>query len=162
MEENDFLGDLCSFDSPEEAKPDTNGLSIYLQQLAALHADVEAKEKDLAQTKSVMNKLCEQVLQIFEVADLTSICAHGFSFSKKELESVKVPKTKEAKEQLFKFLLDKGIFYDVVSVHSQTLNALFRELSEQAAQSGNADFRLPGIEKPSSFTMLKIRRQNGR
>lgn len=71
----------------------------------------------------------------------------------------KVPKTPDQKEQFFGFLKEKGIFEDLISVNSQTLNAFAKREMELAKESGATDFSIPGLEEPALDKTIQLRRQ---
>lgn len=112
---------------------------------------LESKEKKLAATR-------EQILKTLDLMDLDQLKAHGYTFYKKNKSSVTTPKTPEEKKALFDFLESKGIFLEVASVNSQTLNALYKSLSEEAAQAGCLDYEMPGVGKATEYTTLEMRR----
>ena len=73
--------------------------------------------------------------------------------------SVKVPKDSENRSKFFGYLKDKGIFEDMITVHSRTLNSYYCEELDQAKERGDTDFSIPGIEEPRHIPKLKTRRK---
>jgi len=71
--------------------------------------------------------------------------------------SVRVPKEREEKLAFFSYLQEKGVFEDMVSVNSNTLNAYYKEQLEQALEQGDVDFRIPGIGEASIKKTLQVR-----
>jgi len=90
---------------------------------------------------------------------MDSVKAHGFLFYKQTSTSVTTPKTSEEKQALFEFLQSKGIFLEIASVNSQTLNSFYKSLAAEAEEQGNYDFKMPGVGEPTTYTSLKLRRQ---
>lgn len=140
--------------------------AIPKDDLAALtlKASQLKQELDLAETKIKLvkdeyNAVTNTILKTLELMDMDSVKAHGFLFYKQTSTSVTTPKTAEEKELLFKFLADRGIFLEIASVNSQTLNSLYKSLAAEAADEGNYDFKIPGVGEPTSYTSLKLRRQ---
>jgi hypothetical protein len=99
-----------------------------------------------------------ELINILEAMGIDSIKINGFNFFVTESSSVKTPKTLEAKRELFKFLESIGLFEEMVSVNSQTLNSFYRSMAEKAAGEGNLDFKLPGVDEPIPYKTLKLRR----
>ena len=99
-----------------------------------------------------------EVLNILEALEIDSVKAHGFNFYKEESMSVKTPKTLEEKEEFFNYLRSQGVFNELVSVNSRTLNSFYKSMAEKAAEDGVLDFKMPGIEEPVPYTKLKMRR----
>lgn len=72
--------------------------------------------------------------------------------------SVTVPKGDE-KERFFTYLKDRGIFEDMATVNSQTLNAWYRSEMDQAKENGDFDFQIPGIKEPMAYEQLQLRKK---
>lgn len=62
-------------------------------------------------------------------------------------ETYRVPKSPEQREEFFKFLKEKGVYEQMVSVNSQTLNSFAKIEEKNALDEGNFDFKIPGLEK---------------
>lgn len=100
----------------------------------------------------------EEIKSIFEMMDINDLSANGYKFSLKTESSVRVPKTVEEKQEFFKYLEEQGLFYEVVGVNSMTLNKFYKEKAEEALDKGVIDFRLPGIETPKEYNVIKIKK----
>lgn len=59
----------------------------------------------------------------------------------------KVPKDAQSRERFFTFLKEKGVFDQMITVNSKTLNSWAKKEEEIAQDSGELDFEIPGIEK---------------
>lgn len=79
------------------------------------------------------------------------------SIELRERVSVKVPDNPQDKKALFEWLQSKNIFWEKVSVSSQSLNALYKSELEIALQEGK-DFTMPGVAAPTTFTQIAIRK----
>lgn len=133
-------------------------LKALAKRVAELKAEITKRETDLGLVKEDYQKLSGAMLRALELMDVESIRAHGYLFYKETKTSVPVPKTLEDKQALFDYLQERGIFLESVSVHSQTLNSLYRTYAEEAAEKGVLDFRMPGVGEPTSFVNLKLRK----
>lgn len=137
-------------------------MTVQLNELALQIATFKNEISDLeAQTnvkKEKYQELCDLMLKTLDLADIDSMKAHGYLFYKETKSSVTTPKTVEEKNLLFEFLKEKGIFMEIVSVNSQTLNSLYKNLAQEAAMEGAIDFRLPGVEAPKLYTTLKLKK----
>ena len=120
--------------------------------------EIDSREADLKITKEEFEKLSNVILKMLELSELDSVRAHGFLFFKENKTSVPVPKTIEEKKALFAFLEERGLFLEMVSVHSQTLNSLYKSLSDEALKNGILDFKIPGVGEATNFIKLKLRR----
>lgn len=81
------------------------------------------------------------------------------TFSYTYQESYRVPKSPEAREKFFNFLREKGVYDEMVSVNSQTLNSFAKTEEKNALDEGIFDFQIPGIEK-SAPVIKPIMRKN--
>lgn len=142
---------------PVPDAPDS--LQDLCKQAAAFKSDLDLIEFELKGKRDAYNKITETVLKALELAEMDSVKAHGFLFFKQTKTSVQTPKTVEDKQKLFEFLESHGLFHEIVSVNSQTLNSLYKSLADDAATEGNLSFKLPGVGDPVSYTTLKLRRQ---
>lgn len=75
--------------------------------------------------------------------------------------SVSMPQG-EAKQKLFDFLRERGVFESLATVNYQTLNAYYKEQWELAKKEdpmAALNFSLPGIGEPKSFETIKFRKK---
>lgn len=70
----------------------------------------------------------------------------------------KIPSSLEAKTKFFDFLKQKGIFLELVSVNSNTLNSFCKAEYEAAKEAGNVDFKVPGLEAPTAMEKIGFRK----
>jgi len=71
--------------------------------------------------------------------------------------SISHPKEPEAKGAFFDFLKQKGIFEDMVTVNSQTLNSWYRQEFELAKDEGRL-IEIPGIGEPNYVETLSMKK----
>lgn len=127
-------------------------------QILRLDEEIDALETQLKQKRELYKVACDLMLKAFDLLSIQNIKMRGKLFYKTENTSVKIPRTLEDKEKLFNFLREKGLFEQIVSVNSQTLNSLYKSLAEEALQQGNLDFKIPGVEEPTIYTTLKLKK----
>lgn len=152
--ENDFGIEQSS--EPVEAPAD---LQVITKEAAELKEEIAKLEADVKSKKEKFGKLSGTILKTLELMEIDSVRAHGFLFFKELKSSVTTPKTPEDKKELFDFLQEKGIFLEMVSINSMTLNSLYKSLADEAAKEGVLDFKMPGVPEPTTYTNLKLRRQ---
>lgn len=138
-------------DTQDGVKDMTLNAVALKDEIAKLNALLKEKNEEL-------DALNARILRAFEVMGIDSLKSHGFTFYPETKNSVSVPKTREDKEALFNFLAERGIYWDMVSINSMTLNALYKSLADEAMEKGNLDFRLPGIGEPKTYTTLRMRK----
>lgn len=62
------------------------------------------------------------------------------------------------KKEFLTYLEKEGLRDKMTSVNHQTLNSYCREQMEFAQQSGNIDFAIPGIDPPTVFKQISLRK----
>lgn len=144
-----------------EPEVDYETLSKELKELtfeaSVLKLETEKLEGELKSKKAKLESINQTLLRTLELLELDTIKAHGFTFFKETRVTVTTPKTLEEKTLLFDFLKEKGLFMQLASVNSQSLNALYKSLSSEALESGEIDFDMAGL-KTSEYTSLKMRK----
>jgi len=88
---------------------------------------------------------------------LTKYASKNGSVFTKKTYSVRVPKDDESRERFFGFLKAEGIFDNLITVNSRTLNSLYNERLEAAKDAGES-FNMPGIEPPTMFEDVNFKK----
>lgn len=154
-----------SFEEPvcrSEGDPVGGIPSDVLKRLTALAADYKIKVEDLSRELSTaqadLTTVQTEITRTLEALGIDSVKMNGFNFYVQENESVKTPKTLEEKQAFFEYLRGLGLFDEMVSVNSMTLNSFYKTMSEEALSKGILEFRMPGIAAPTSYKQLKMRK----
>lgn len=82
--------------------------------------------------------------------------------TKVEHWKVKLPQTPEDRKQFFDYLKEKGIFDNLITVNSNTLNSFFKaewEALKQSSPEEAMNFRIPGINEPTLHETISFRRK---
>lgn len=119
-------------------------------------AVVESMEKSLKDETARLEDLKQKVMAVMNDAGKEKYHVDGLGllyFQTKRTASM--PKDPEKRAKFFSYLRDKGIFEDLITVHSQTLTSFWNQEFE-AAQS--PDFAIPGIDEPSARKTLVMKR----
>lgn len=75
--------------------------------------------------------------------------------------SVTVPKTPEAKVELFDYIREKkgpDVLLGLQTINSQSLNSFYDAESTLAAEAGNFRWALPGVGEPKAYKTLNLRK----
>lgn len=108
------------------------------------HTQIKAEASAVwEQYELIQNK----VRGMLESLNKTSYKAEAGTFSFSLTDSYKTPKTLEQKELFFNYLKEKGIFDEMVTINSRTLNSYAATECEVQYDQGNFDFTIPGLEK---------------
>jgi len=127
---------------------------MYDEQLA-----VEAVKTRLDEVEAVFNNTKNRVLSIFQEFNKPSYRTGRGMVVRQKRFTVAHPKDPEQKAKFYQFLKDKGIFEDMVTVHSQTLNSYYKAEMEAAIEAGATDFEMPGVGEPKMVEILVLRRK---
>ena len=114
--------------------------------------EIKERSKKLNEEKSEIRK---QILEHLEEHGLTRFDFGDGKVSISERHSVSL----RDKFEFFEWLKAQGTFEDVVTVHSATLNSIYKKEREKAEDEGNVDFitnGLPGLSEPSTFRDIKF------
>lgn len=133
-------------------------LSDKSKEVAEVKKYIDEVEEVLEKAKKKYKELCYQLQNIIEASEIQKFTAHGFTFFIEEKESVSIPKSPEAKEAFFNYLKEMGMFDSMITVHSATLNSTYKSLADAALKEGILEFSIPGIEPPTSYKTLKLRK----
>lgn len=129
------------------------------QDLAALEAVKDEAKKVLedatkkveAQKKKLLAYLKHFNREKFEVPGV------GTFYIRSQF-SVKTPKSPESREAFFSYLKNKGAFDDLITVNHATLNAFYNAELEAARESGVEDFKIPGLDDPTLYETVNMRK----
>lgn len=123
-----------------------------------LRIQIDAIEDGLKEKRELLDALNSKILLLLEAHNKNKWETNSGVFQIRERTSVRTPKTDEEKRKLFEWLQNKGIFWSTVSVNSNTLNALYKNQMEVAAQEGT-DVVIPGVGEPEIYRQIVISRK---
>lgn len=122
--------------------------------------DVVSKARDAyKQTENELDLLERTLVQNLTDLGKKSYASSVGRFDVRSKAQVRVPKD-ESRHVFFEYLKEKGIFEDLITVNSQTLNAWYKEQLRVAEEAGALmDFKIPGIEEPELTATLAFTRK---
>jgi hypothetical protein len=112
------------------------------EQLADITGDLERKQQYVADVLKSLNKDSYH-------------SRHGI-FGHKEKHSYKIARDPELKNLFFEFLKKEGVYDQLRTVHSASLNSYANEKIEK---EGLMDYDIPGLEKSETYTVVSMRKQ---
>lgn len=119
----------------------------------------DEKEEELKSINDDIRRCESKIIEYFKEYGLPSIKTEVGNFTLTKRRNVAQPASPEAREAFFEYLREKGIFEDMVSVNSRTLTSwAIKEIEEQEEQ-GNIGWVPPGLEAPSEYETLSIRKK---
>lgn len=141
-----------------------SGTDEGLERVAGLVEELRHKKlcindlkHELETANNAYQEIEHELLAILEAANLDKFHGENASVSIRTKSSWKVPKDPVAREAFFAFLRERGIFDEMITVHSQTLNSWANAEQEVAAASGNFQFAIPGLDEPVEYKSLTLR-----
>lgn len=142
------------FDNPEPMKEvDIVRLNALLEDFKKQDDKVEGLKEAIKPETEKLGKMEAKLITLFNDLKLTSFKSpHGTAVLTTKF-SVKVPKTEEDKEKLIKWLEEKQIALQYLTVNSNSLNSLYKSFLEVEG----VDFKLPGVEDPTSYQTFSLR-----
>ena len=133
-----------------------------LNQQVKLILDLRTEEARISnEKKAITEKLDEaesKMREILEQAGMTSYKSPFGTTSISYRTSVKTPKTAEDRAKFFEHLKKLGLYDNMVTVNSQTLNSFYKSELEQAKERGDSDFEIPGLTEVTLSPILMFRR----
>ena len=102
-------------------------------------------------------KLEVKVMDLLENEGMAKYQTKSGTFTWRYSSSFKTPKTPEEKDAFFGYLKDKGVFDQMISVNSKTMNSYLKEQEEIYEESGGLEFKVPGIQATTTRTCSKRR-----
>lgn len=119
---------------------------------------IEILESELEEERQARDAVLQRVKSYLDYFGKRSYESGNGTIEIRTRTSFKTPKTEEQKVQFFDWLKERGIFWSLVSVNSNSLNSLCKQEME-AAQADGRSCAIPGIEPPSEFQTVHIRRK---
>ena len=138
----------------------TDELDYVISQMYSAKKDYETKKLVSTEAQHHLENCKAEVTSLLAKANKSEYVVEGVGKASL-IEKLKVltPQTPEAKAELFKWIKDNmgaDGFLTHVSVNYQTLQRLYNEAF--ASAENPAEFHIPGLEAPQSFTELRFRK----
>jgi len=137
-----------------ESFKEVNELADRIYDLRVQIKELESRSTELNKEKTSLE---QKFIATLEAAGLEGYKGKAGSYSVTTRMSVNVPNAPEDKAAFFTWLTEQGLFETYATVHSQSLNSLYRIEIEKAAESGVDDFKIPGLGEPKFNKTLSFR-----
>jgi hypothetical protein len=160
MEQHDMQPAPMNWENPAPAT------AISLEEFQALGVKLWEEKAKLEELEAIASKqskeveaLKAKVISCLEAAGLDKFAVAGFgTVFKTQRFTVTVPKDGADREAFFGYLESQGIFRELITVNSQTLNSYWKKEFEAAVEQGNPDWKMPGIADPKHVITLGMRK----
>lgn len=121
-------------------------------------AEKKAADEVVKSISAEISKLEAKILGYLDEYGMKNFSGSFGQVIRQKRYSVKQPRTPEAKEAFFDYLRGQGIFEDMVSVNSRTLQSWVRQEIEAKKEEGLRDFVPPGLEPPDIVETISLRK----
>lgn len=140
-------------------KVTVSDLDALVEKIFQQRQKIEALGEETTKLNLELAKMKEQMVLFLKELGREKYATPLGTVSIKERWSVTTPKSPEDRAAFFNYLKEKGLYEELVSVNSQTLNAFFRSEWDAAIEKGEAmTFKIPGLSEPKVFMDLSIRK----
>jgi site-specific recombinase XerD len=147
-----------------QAEPQHQAVSVaqFNTLVKTIREKEQAKDEVQAQltglNKEIERLRAKAVEYLDELGQENFSTPHGTVY-KREIRSVSVPKTPEARKEFFAWLEREGLHDQMITVNQQKLTSLYNAKLEEAEGRGEGFFfKIPGIAEPTVYTTLGVRK----
>ena len=157
MTDEDIQGDQVPAESRDQITVET--LKTLVKETFEFKAKLDIVKKQKTEMEAEFKERTNKILGYLEALELENFKVPGFGNAIVQNKfSVKVPREPEEKKKLFDYLQERGQFWELVSVNSNTLNSYYKQELANAVDEGNEDFKVPGIGEPMHYQSLQMRK----
>lgn len=123
-----------------------------------IRGEIDALKAQMSEKSAELDGFQQKILQFLTEFDKTSYRAGAGMVVKQTKFSVSMPKDPDAKARFFRYIKERNLFEDLVTVHHQTLNSFYNAELEAAKETGDIDFGIPGIDEPKTYEIVAFRK----
>lgn len=138
--------------NPESLK----AVSELAEQMFRMKVERDEAEKEFEEKKSKLHEAGLRMREMLQAAGLESFKHPRGSVFLETRTTVKVPADPAAKQLLFNYFREKGIFDAYVTFNANSLSAWYRAERELAEKQGNYGFAVPGITEVNETQYTKV------
>lgn len=131
-----------------------NGNQVTVEELKAcvektfeLRRTYDKLKKESDKAYAEFQALSVKTARMLETLELDKFQSPSGTLSYGYDESWRTPKSPEQKAAFYAYLKDKGLFDEMISVNSRSLNSFAKAEEMAALEAGILDFQIPGLEK---------------
>jgi len=118
---------------------------------------IDAIDETKKSHNKTLSQIQEKVMAYMDKYHKTSYKTSQGTVVKATKFQVTLPKDPESKSALWNYLKSRGHFDELISINHQKLNSYYKQEMEVAAEEGNIDFKIPGVDEPKAYTYLQLR-----
>jgi hypothetical protein len=149
---------MWEYETEEPSEVTLKELTGLCSELKEKRAEKKAIEDQAKEVGSRIAKIEAKILAHLEEYGMKNFSGDFGQVVRTKRYSVKQPKTPEAKEQFFDYLRSQGVFEELISVNSRTLQSWVRQEIEAKKEEGVQDFVPPGLDQPEITETISLRK----
>lgn len=140
-------------------------MSITISDLEAACANLRKLKDEKEEIEAILKEKSQEVRDVqtqinamLEHEEMSSFKSKSGTVVRTERWSVRTPKDPDSKALFFNYLKEKGLYEQMRTVNSQTLNAYFNQERKAAIEEGREPGELPGIEPATVSYTIALRK----
>lgn len=130
-----------------------------VEELYEARAEQDKRRDALAQQSEIVDELERRIINMLEAAEMDRLDGNNCYVLLGERTSVKTPKGNAERALFFDYLRERGVYEELRTVNSQSLNAFYKSELELALDRGEVDFSIPGITEVLVVPKLSLRKK---
>lgn len=143
-----------------DEKVTVEDLDALILKIKEVRDEIDKRQAALTEKNKELMTLEGRCVDYLKELDRKSYSSPIGTFSIVSSWRVPTPKEDSDKEAFFNYLKEKGIFLQMASVHSQTLNSFYKKELEAAQEKGDVGFNIPGIGPPTLYETVRLKPKN--
>lgn len=151
------LADAAPDDWGHEEKPISAVTMADMEALASKGRELRAKKDELKKQESDVEQelkgVQKRIIAYLEHFGLTKYESAGGKVFVTNKRSVKVPKDEADRDSFFAWLKERGIFDQLITVNSQTLNAMYN----RECDATGGDVSIPGLGPATEYKSVTFK-----
>lgn len=132
------------------------GLDTLVESIFDLQAEIEQIENQITERNKKLGDMKILASKYLEELNRDSYKAPRGTLSRREIMRWSLPATPEDKVKFMDWLREKGVYDQLVTVNSNSMNSFVK--GEYDAATDAMAFKPPGLKDPSIFVTLSVRK----
>lgn len=138
--------------NPSQRPVTIDDLEALGKEIEKKREEVKAKKKIYSEANEELELLEQRVLGVLKEAGKKSYTTEVGRITRVEQFRVSLPKGPEEWEKFFAYAKEKGVYEELITVNSNTLNSFYMQEWDNVKKNGLPEdalsFSIPGIEEP--------------
>ena len=120
-------------------------LKILAEKVKIAREEYNKASKNKSEAGDLKELLEGKMLESLEALELQRFDADDQAFIVQSKTSALIPRTPDDRAAFFQYLKEQGVYNDLITVNSATLNSYVKEEEALATGRGELEFKVPGV-----------------